>query len=192
MTDEILDIQKKVKEEIDEKRYIHTLGVANVAACLAMRYGFDVDRAYLTGLLHDCAKGYSDDDYLKICKENDISISESEKLNPSLLHAKLGAHFAGQRYNVYDEEILSAIRCHTTGKPGMSLLDKIIYIADYIEPSRRLRIHMEEIRRAAFSDIDPCLLMILGDTVEYLKSSGKIIDTATQETYDYYKNTRKV
>ena len=192
MTDEIMSIQDKVKEAVDAKRFRHILGVAHTAACMAMRYGMDVEQAYLAGVLHDCAKGYSKEEYLKICREKGIPVTDSEEKNPSLLHAKLGAYFAQTLYNTDDEEILSAIRCHTTGKPDMSMLDMIIYIADYIEPNRHIRTNMDEIRQLAFTDIDKCLLIILGNTVEHLKKSGKAIDTTTQDTFDYYsKRTAK-
>ena len=189
---DIKKIKKELKNVLDKSRYEHTIGVAYTATSLAMKYNVDLNKALIAGLLHDCAKCVPDDEKVKECKKYDIDISDIEMENKSLLHSKLGMVYANVLYDVDDSDILNSILYHTTGRPNMSMLEKIIYIADYIEPSRRLRIHMEEIRRAAFSDIDPCLLMILGDTVEYLKSSGKIIDTATQETYDYYKNTRKV
>ncbi len=190
MNDAILVIQNRVKDVIDEKRYRHTIGVAHTAACMAMRYGIDPERAYLAGVLHDCAKGYPDAEYLKICEENHIDITDSERANPSLLHAKLGAFFAETTYGITDREILSSIRCHTTGKPDMTLLEKIIYIADYIEPGRNIPAsNMDEIRYLAFTDIDNCLIIILKNISDYLLNSGKIIDNTTQETYDYYKRT---
>ncbi|MBR5337310.1 MAG: bis(5'-nucleosyl)-tetraphosphatase (symmetrical) YqeK [Lachnospiraceae bacterium] len=191
MTDEILEIQSKVEKAVDGKRFRHILGVAHTAACMAMCYGLDVDRAYLAGVLHDCAKGYKKEEYLSICRDKGIPITPSEEKSPSLLHAKLGAYFAETLYNTDDWEILSAIRCHTTGKPNMSLLDKIIYIADYIEPNRHIRTDMDTIRKIAFTDIDKCLLIILENTVSYLEQSGKSIDMTTKETYEYYRDTVK-
>ena len=95
-----------------------------------MRWDADVNKAYLAGLLHDCAKGMSDDDRLDICKKKGIYVSEVEYDNPSLLHAKVGAYLAKTVYEIDDEEILSAITYHTTGRAEMTLLEKIVFSAD--------------------------------------------------------------
>ncbi len=174
-------------DELDEDRFEHTLGVAYTAASLAMRYNIDLNKAMLAGLLHDVSKRCKSDKYIDMCKAYDIFISEAEFKNPGLLHAKLSAYIAENEYNIEDTEILSAIECHTTGKPNMTLLDKIIYIADYIEPLRNKQSHLLELRQTAFLDIDKALLMILEDTVEYLKSTNKAIDPLTYETYLFYK-----
>lgn len=182
------DILNKLEERLDHKRYVHTLGVAYTAASLAMRYGYDCDKAYLAGLLHDCAKQYHDKEFFEKADEFNIVPNEAEKNFPSLLHAKVGANMAVSIYGVHDEEILSAIRCHTTGKPNMSMLDKIIYIADYIEPGRKRLRNIDEIREAAFTDLNKCIRWILNNTIEYLKYNGKTIDPLSEETYQYYKN----
>ncbi|SFA71867.1 putative HD superfamily hydrolase of NAD metabolism [Acetitomaculum ruminis DSM 5522] len=181
------NIEKKLNDNLDENRYNHTLGVAYTSACLAMRYDYDIKKARLAGLLHDCAKCLSHEERIELCKNENVDISEAEYQNPSLLHAKAGAIVAVKEYNVDDDEILSAIRCHTTGKPNMSLLDKIIYIADFIEPTRREISCLPDIRKMAFIDLDKTLVMILENSLEYLKSMGCIIDIETQKTYDFYK-----
>ncbi|MBQ0036675.1 MAG: bis(5'-nucleosyl)-tetraphosphatase (symmetrical) YqeK [Firmicutes bacterium] len=173
--------------ELDEERYEHTLGVAYTAASLAMRYEEDINKAILAGLLHDVSKRCKSDKYIEMCNAYDIFISEAEYKNPGLLHAKLSAYIASNEYDVEDNEILSAIESHTTGKPNMTMLEKIIYIADYIEPLRNKQKHLLELRKLAFIDIDKALLMILEDTVEYLKSTNKVIDPTTYETYLFYK-----
>ena len=104
-----------------------------------------------------------------------------------MLHAKLGAYLAEKKYDVTEAEVLSAIRWHTTGKPGMSLLEKIIYIADYIEPRRDKAPHLKAVRQMAFQDLDRALLMILEDTVQYLDASAGDTDDMTRKTYEYYK-----
>ena len=110
-----------------------------------------------------------------------------EEKNPSLLHAKLGAYMAETAYGVEDPEILSAIKWHTTGKPDMSMLDIIIYMADYIEPNRDKAPDLANLRKLAFEDIDECLYAILESTVAYLKQKDAVIDPMTEETYLYYK-----
>mgnify|MGYP003298479934 FL=1 len=181
-------IREEMKESLDNKRYEHTLGVAYTAACLAMRYDYNVQDAMIAGLLHDCAKCLSDKKRLSICEKNNISVSKTEEKNPSLLHAKVGAYLAAEKYAVDNEEILNAIRFHTTGKPAMNLLEKIIYIADYIEPNRKQAPNLEIVRKLAFEDIDTALIKILSDTLEYLTECNEDMDPLTQETYEYYIN----
>ena len=179
-------IKKKLKNELDESRYEHTIGVMDTATCLAMRYGADLTQALVAGLLHDCAKCIPNDKKLKLCRKNGIEVTPFEEKAPFLLHAKLGAWMAEHEYHVSDPAILSAIACHTTGKPDMSLLDKIVFIADYIEPGRNKAPGLPEIRRLSFTDIDQALIRILSDTLDYLASSNDPIDPATQNVLDYY------
>lgn len=181
------DIKKDLKKVLSGKRYEHTLGVEYTASCLAMRYGADMEKARMAGLLHDCAKSLSSKDKLVYCKKFGMPVSEYEKKNPELLHAKLGACFANTKYGISDPEILSAITWHTTGKPDMSLLDKIVFIADYMEPNRNQAPDLAEVRRLAFEDLDQCLFLILKDTIEYLAGKKSVTDPMTQRTYEYYK-----
>ena len=125
---------------------------------------------------------------LKICAEHHIPVSDFEKEHPFLLHAKLGAYIAKTKYNVADPEILSAITYHTTGKPEMTMLEKIVYIADYIEPARNKAPRLAEIRKLAFEDLDECMYEILKDTLEYLEEdSADDIEPTSREAYIYYK-----
>lgn len=109
-----------------------------------------------------------------------------ERKNPFLLHAKVGAYLAREKYGIKDPDILNAIQNHTTGRKNMSLLEKIIFVADYIEPGRKHAPNLAEVRKLAFMDIDRALLMILRDTLQYLKASGGDIDPMTEETWRYY------
>ena len=183
---EIEKISKKLMKELDEDRYRHTQGVMYTSAALAMRYGADLKKALLAGLLHDCAKCIPGHTKIKMCEKYNLEISEIERKNPSLLHAKLGAYLAKDKYDIEDEEILMAIRSHTTGRPGMSLLEKIVYIADYMEPGRKDLPNMMDVRHLAFEDIDKCLYRILRDSLVYLKAQDMPIDQTTEETYQYY------
>lgn len=187
MDERIMKIQHTLKKELDENRYHHTLGVMYTSASLAMRYDVDVQKALYAGLLHDCAKCIPNDKKIRLCEKYGLPVSQVEKENPSLLHAKLGASLAHKKYDVQDEEILRAIESHTTGRPAMTMLEKIVYIADYIEPGRRELPNMAEVRRLAFCDIDECLYRILRDSLVYLNSRHITVDAMTQKTYDYYK-----
>lgn len=177
-----------LKSKMTEKRYEHTLGVEYTCACLAMRYGIDMEKAMTAGLLHDCAKHLLPEKKLQKCKKYHLPVQEFERKNPELLHAKLGAYFAEHKYGVKDSEILSAITWHTTGRPAMTMLDKIVYIADYIEPNRNQAPNLSIVRDLAFKDIDLCLLTILQDSLDYLNTKKAAIDPMTKETYDYYVN----
>ena len=177
----------KVKQVLNPKRYEHTLGVMYTAGALAMRYHEDMYNALFAGLLHDCAKGFPESACLSLCNSFRIPITEVERKNPGLLHAKLGARLAEREYGIMDAYITDAIACHTTGRPNMTLLDKIIYVADYMEPNRYEAPNLDEIRRIAFEDIDECLYTILESTVAYLKQKDAVIDPMTEETYLYYK-----
>lgn len=185
------EIKKSLKKELDKSRYEHTLGVMYTAGALAMAHGADLNQAMLAGLLHDCAKCIPNDEKFTLCKKYRIELTQAEKDNPALIHAKLGAFLARKKYHVTDEEVLHAILVHTTGEPGMNLLDKIIYIADYIEPGRDKAENLSIVRPLSFKDLDAALCKILGDTLEYLKSTGKEIDALTEQTYQYYKAERK-
>lgn len=188
MERKIEKIRHQLKKELDKDRYDHTIGVMYMCAALAMRHGADMNQALIAGLLHDCAKCIPGNKKIKMCEKNHLEVSDVERKNPSLLHAKLGAYIAAKKYHVKDEEILRAIESHTTGRPGMSLLEKIVYIADYIEPKRPDLPNMAKVRLWAFKDIDESLYIILKDSLAYLKSKDMPIDPMTEKTYEYYRD----
>lgn len=180
-------LEKELEKVMDSQRYRHTIGVAHTAAGLATVYGEDVGRAYVTGLLHDCSKGMKTSGQVALANELGIELSESEKRIPALIHAKTGAYLAKVKYGIKDEEMISAITYHTTGRPEMSLLEKIIYISDYIEPNRDKQPRLDLIRKMAYKEIDKALVMILEDTVGYLRSKDpESVDPMTEKTYKYY------
>lgn len=184
---DITKIKQLLRRKLDTYRYEHTVGVAYTATSLAMCYGEDIKKAEVAGLLHDCAKCVPDEKKLAKCVKHNINITDIERERPYLLHAKLGALYAMKKYNVYDKDIINAILNHTTGSPDMTLLDKIVFVADYIEPGRDKAKNLKEIRKMAFEDIDMAVYMILRDTLEYLSSKPGKIDDMTQKAYEYYK-----
>lgn len=185
MNDFVVYARKKLKKKLSESRYEHTLSVSYTCVCLAMRYGYPLEKAEIAGLLHDCAKCYPEESYAARCEKHGIALTEAEKAAPAVLHAKLGAWVARERYGIRDEEILSAIACHTTGKPDMGMLDKILYVADYIEVRRDRAENLPEMRKLAFVDIDEALYEILKGSLQYLQKRGMPVDPMTQEAYDY-------
>ena len=187
MNSKIPEFREKLQKKLNPGRYEHSLSVAFTCICLAMRYGYSIDQAEVAGMLHDCAKGYDNDTIIRHCEKKGIEITEDERKAPAVLHAKYGAWLAENTYDIHDQEILDAIACHTTGKPAMGLLDKILYVADYIEPRRDKAPNLKEIRKLAFMDLDLALLKILEDTLGYLGDSPEEVDSMTRETYEYYK-----
>ena len=167
------------------------MGVAYTALNLAMAHDEDLYNAYLAGLLHDNAKCIPAAKKLKLCQRYEIMLNEAEEQNADLLHAKLGAVLARDIYQVEDEDVLKAIQYHTTGRPEMSVLEKIIYIADYIEPNRKMLPNLPQIRRTAFSNLNDTMVLILQSTLTFLKEKDSIIDEMTQKTYEYYKNLKE-
>ena len=163
--DDLEEMREKVRQTQKESRFSHTLGVVDTALQLAKQYQVDEKKAEIAALLHDCAK----------------------EIYPGLQHAPKGAELAKTEYGIQDEEILNAIRWHTTGRPKMTKLDKIIYIADYIEPNRNQAPNLDEIRRLARLNLDECLYTILKATLAYLETKKDDIDPMTEQTYFYYK-----
>ena len=185
---DILKMQRKLEKYLDEERFQHTMGVMYTSACLAMAHGYDINDAQCAGLLHDSAKCIPTKKKLKICQDNKIRLTDFEISHPFLIHAKLGAWIARAKYGVTDSEILSSITYHTTGRPQMSKLEKIIYIADYIEPMRYKAQHLDEIRKIAFEDLDEAMYVILKNTLEYLGDDPSSVDQTSIRAYDYYRN----
>ena len=183
------ELREKVRKFQKSTRYEHTIGVMYTAASLAMRYGADMQRAMLAGLLHDCAKGFTVEEQKLLSGNYGVILTKEELECPELIHAKLGAYLAEKDYGITDKEVLDAIRWHTTGRPNMSLLDKIIYIADYIEPNRNKAPNLHDMRRLAFEDLDQCVYAVLESTLQYLHGQGGVIDPMTEETFLFYKQS---
>lgn len=186
-----LKIQKKLKKELNERRYEHTLRVENTATLLASHHKAPIGQCAMAALLHDCAKNFKPEKMSKLCEKYHIELSDNELLNNDLIHSKLGAVIAKEHYKIGHPEVLSAIKWHTTGRPDMTLVEKILFVADYIEPGRKNHGRLDEIRPLANQDLDLALMMILEDKINYLKSKEKQIDPITFETYHFYKDLKR-
>lgn len=183
-TPEIDSINRKLHTMLTPKRFKHTQGVAEEAVKLAKRYGADKKKAYIAGLLHDCAKCIPTEEKLEACKKYGIKPDPILKAQPDLTHSFLGAKIAEKDYGIKDNDILNSIAYHTTGRADMSLLEKIIYIADYIEPNRAYFEGLDYIRKLAYEDIDKTITAILKKTISYNKN--KVIHPLSLEALDYY------
>ncbi len=183
--------RKRLKSKLPSMRYEHSLSVSYTCMCLAMRYGCDMEKAEVAGLLHDCGKRFSDDIILKKCRQHGIPVTEEQSHAPAVLHANYGAWLAEHKYQIEDPEILNAILYHTTGRPEMSMLEKIVYVADYIEPRRSKAPNLPEMRQLAFCDLDEALYQILKGTLDYLKQKKASADPMTCRAYEYYASLRE-
>ena len=167
------------------RRMPHVLGTEQEAVRLAERYGADVTKARVAALLHDCTKKLDMAEQLALCERYRIPLDELERKALKLLHSKTGAAIARDVFAV-DDEVYNAILYHTTGKPDMTLLEKIIYLADYIEPSRDFP-GVEDLRAACYEDLDKGLLMGLEMTVEEMTAMCNPVHHATLEARDALK-----
>jgi len=168
-------VKSAVKEMISERRFLHTLGTIEAAEQLASHYGADVRSARWAALLHDIAKEFSSDKKHALCELWNIPLDEVLLESIDITHSLLGAELASREFHIKDEGILNAIRYHTTGHKGMSLLDKVIMLADYIDPNRDDYEPLGEIRRLAFTDIDKALAVGIKSTNKDLKETGKSV-----------------
>lgn len=165
---------QKAKSQMTEHRYQHTLGVMETAISLAERYGADPEKAELAAILHDYCKYWEKDRMKEIIRERDNIPIELLNYDAELWHAPVGAEVVRDELNISDEEILDAIRYHTSGRMDMTLLDKIIWLADYIEPGRHFP-GVDEVRELARQDLDQALLKGLDNTIIFLIQKGKKI-----------------
>ena len=167
------------------KRIPHVLGTEQEAIRLAERYGGDVEKARVAALLHDCTKKLDMEEQLALCRHYGIELDELEQKALKLLHAKTGAAIARDVFGV-DEEIYHAIWWHTTGHANMTLLEKIIYLADYIEPSRDFP-GVDKLRKVCYEDLDKGLLLGLDMSIQEMTEMGNPVHRATVEARDALK-----
>lgn len=168
--------KEKLKKYIKPGRYDHSIGVMETAVRLAEAYDADVEKAEIAGLLHDCAKSMTVEQMIKLAEENGVHLSKSTLEHPGTMHAPVGAILAEKDFGVHDKEILSAIAAHTTGNTHMSKLDKIIFLADYIEPGRT-QPGVEEVRDLAKHNLDAAVLKTFDNTIKHLIATDKPINT---------------
>ncbi|MGL4730943.1 MAG: bis(5'-nucleosyl)-tetraphosphatase (symmetrical) YqeK [Clostridium sp.] len=178
-------MDKYIKSHLKNKRYVHTLGVVEMSEKLADIYNYDKHKARIAALMHDCAKNMSEEELLRITKENNlVEIDNIIEKSPMLLHGIVGAYIAKKEFKITDEDIINAIKYHTTGRENMSILEKIIYIADCIEMSRDFE-GVDELRKIAYENLDHALLMIYDQTIKYIISNGWLLYPKTIEARNY-------
>ena len=174
-----------LKENLLEKRYIHVKGVVEMAKKLAELNNVSEEKAEIAALAHDVAKNLSKDKMKEIIIENNIKISPLEESNSNLWHSIIAPIVAKDKLGIEDEEILDSIRWHTTGKENMSVLAKIIYIADMIEPNRNFN-GVEEIRKITYDNLDAGVYNGLTHSIQFLLTKNLLIDENTIKARNYF------
>lgn len=167
-----------LKQSLKPSRYIHSINTMKVAVAMAEHYGENKDIAAVAGLLHDCAKNLNDDEMKKYCASSGIELNRIEQKQVFLMHGAVGAIIAKEKYGVKDDIILNAIKYHTTGCSSMNMMDKIIFLADYIEPGRT-HVEAEDVRRLAYEDIDKALICAFNNVIKYVIKHNSLIHPFT-------------
>jgi predicted HD superfamily hydrolase involved in NAD metabolism len=175
---------KIVEKQITEHRYLHTIGVMETAIQLAQKYGEDPKKAEIAAIFHDYAKFRPKDEMKQIIIDQKMPIQLLD-YNSELWHAPVGAYLVEKEVGITDQDVLGAIKYHTSGRPNMALLEKIIYVADYIEPGRHFP-GVEEVRELAQTNLDKALLKSLQNTIQFLIKKNQAVYPDTIETYNFY------
>lgn len=177
------EIKNRLSESLSEKRFKHSMGVCGEAVRMAKLFGADTEKAYLAGLLHDCAKCMTDSEQAEFCKKHKIELDDETKLCPPVIHAPLGAVMAETEYGIKDDEILNAIRYHTVARKNMTMLEKIVYVADMTEPGRDFP-GVEILRELSEKNIDEAFYKAVEQSLIHNLRCGNIIHPGTLEAWN--------
>lgn len=182
---EYKNIERDVEEILSEFRFKHSLGVVKKAVELAKQYGEDEEIVKKVAITHDIAKEMPNEELIKHANENNIEIDEIERINPSLLHGKVGADIVAKKYN-FTKDMQNAIKWHTTGKENMTMLEKIIYVADKTEENRKeTRFNLEKSRELSKEDINKAILFLMDEFIEYNIKRERVIHIETIKARNY-------
>lgn len=177
------EMQHKLKSALKKKRFEHSLGVCSEAVRMAKLFGADEKKAYIAGLLHDCAKCLTREEEAEYCRKYNIEIDKMTELCHPVMHAPVGAAVARYEYGIEDEEILDAIRYHTVARAEMTLLDKIIYVADVTEPGRDYD-GVEELRKLSKKSIESAYCEAVRRSLTHNISKGAVIHPNTLDAWN--------
>jgi len=177
-------LKEKLKSMVDEKRYLHSLGVAEVAKGLACKYGEEPDKAEIAGLLHDYTKDWSKEKLAEYIKNYNQLSNDLLLYGDKLWHGPVASIVVKEEFNIIDEDMINSIRYHTSAREQMSLLEKIICLADYIEPTRKYD-GVDYLRLLANEDINKALLVALDGTIIHLIKSGDRIYPLTLKARNF-------
>lgn len=173
-------ILNEIRKNLTESRFNHSLNVEKEAVRLGKIYGADLESCSIAGIAHDCVKCMPNDELLKMAENYNVHVDDIQKASPQLLHGPVGAAYCKDKFDIDDEDILNAITYHTTGRADMSLLEKIIYIGDLIEESRKFE-GVDDIRREVVSNLDKAILMSCNCTIKFVMQKNQLIHPLTIE-----------
>lgn len=179
------EITELLKCRLKPKRFQHSLGVAATARSLALRYGADEDKAYLAGILHDCAKCFSEEELSRKIRQYGIQLDEISLRSPQLWHSFVGAHEAREVYGIDDEGIFDAIYYHTIGKANMQKLSAIVYLADAVEPMREYP-GVDSLRELANKSLDEAVLAYTEQSIKFVLNKGALLHPNAVSIRNYY------
>lgn len=184
---------EKLKAALKPERYEHSLGVMETAGEMAARFGMDVEQARVAGILHDCAKNIAPEEAYRLCEEYGVALDEVSRQSFGLVHQYLGAALARAEYGIEDEEILSAIRCHTTGKADMGPLDKVLYLADFTEPNRDKEpfAGLKELRALCKTDLDEAMLFALDISIKSIVDRERMMHMDTVHAWNWFLTKKR-
>lgn len=174
-----------VRARLNDERFNHSLGVKESAEALAKKYDADPDKAVIAGILHDITKEYNNEQHMELIDKYNIPIDDGEKTTKKLWHAITAAAFVEYEIGINDKEILNAIRYHTTGRENMTILEKILYVADFIEPNRYY-VDVNFFRTIAFEDLDKTVYLGIKWCMEDLLRKDAYLHINTLQGYNYY------
>ena len=179
------NIEEKLKKMLPDKRVKHSISVSDCAIKLSEIYSCDKEKAKLAGLIHDCAKYFTNEEIEYNVKKFGIDLDPLEENNIALSHSIVGSYVIQDKFNIEDEDVINAVRYHTTGRENMSLLEKIIYIADLIEEGRNFP-RVDELRRLAYSGkLDEALLLSFNNTIKFVMDNNQLIHPRTVSARNY-------
>jgi len=183
-------LEEKLKNTLTEKRFFHTIRVKDTAVILSKIYNVSEEETILAALLHDYGKHLNYADSLKMIQKFGIILDDETLNSPEIIHASIAASIAKVDFNINNQDVLNAITYHTTGRENMSLLEKIIYLADYIEPNRDFP-RIDNIRDMAYKDLDKAVFMAMNNTINYLIDNNMVIHTNTIKGRNYLLKLHK-
>ena len=184
------DAKKQAKKRLSEKRYKHVKNVVAAARSLALHYGVDPEKAQLAAWLHDIVKESSREDLLQLLRRDAIMAGATAQRPLPVWHGPCAAIYAKYELGVADEEILTAISCHTTGRPGMTVMDKVLFLADIISEERSFP-GVGRLRKLAYVDMDAAVIAAMEENIVHLNKLHKPLDRDTVEALEYLKNQRR-
>lgn len=179
------EIKKYLKEHLSQKRYTHSLNVAEECRKLAMKYGEEPDKAYFAGLLHDICKELRDDEQKKIVLESNFTVCREELETRSLWHAIAGAYFIKTKFGIEDIDILNSVRFHTVGRAGMTRLEEIVYLGDLISADRDYK-DVDRMRKISYTSLNRAMLEAFAFSMKSVVKKGGLVPICTAEGYNFY------